>query len=559
MYGCIKKMKELNLIHGCISPNNIVINSSEHNETYQLRNYCLYDIGKLEDFSYEDIYYLSPEIILGKEVTIMSDIWSFGCLMFYVITGHHLFHSKNLKELVTKMNRNSYFISNNELNDKEKEIIKKFVTSDSSKRILVEEINNELERLKDFHFESNVENIDIEYIKQMAKTNTPIYDDNKILQILILGKENEKATNNPLCKEIAQLFAEENNKEYEDYYFNIFLNLKLHPMYEQISKIVDPIISSKIKDTRKILWDSFHEPIKRQKNYDSSGVKIDCSTREEGENFVHHLSAGLPSYSNLEHIYVSSAGDEEDGFTDKFVKYIVSNLDFQNNYKLREIYLPKCSISSESIKVLSNKLVPAQSQSTIPIATLYIEENDIDDRSIEYLSTAFPYMKFLSNVLIGRNKITNYGYHLLAKNMKYLDQLENLTIAANSVSDEGVLDILKNINYEHLQMLFLNENNLTDVIIDELIKHINEMKEMEILSLHSNNFSKDALEKLIDKIGKKDVMKNLVTIQIRPKDDDNNDNKENNEKVEKVDIYEDLKKKIIANGYRADITDINNS
>ncbi|GAX81845.1 hypothetical protein CEUSTIGMA_g9273.t1 [Chlamydomonas eustigma] len=36
--------------------------------------------------------YDAPEVIAGDLCTVASDVWSFGCLIFYMLTGRHLFH-----------------------------------------------------------------------------------------------------------------------------------------------------------------------------------------------------------------------------------------------------------------------------------------------------------------------------------------------------------------------------------------------------------------------------------------------------------------------------------
>ena len=38
--------------------------------------------------------FVSPEILQGKELTISCDLWSFGCIIFQMLTGKHLFSGK---------------------------------------------------------------------------------------------------------------------------------------------------------------------------------------------------------------------------------------------------------------------------------------------------------------------------------------------------------------------------------------------------------------------------------------------------------------------------------
>lgn len=38
--------------------------------------------------------FVSPEILQGKEPHIGSDLWAFGCIVFQMLTGKHLFSGK---------------------------------------------------------------------------------------------------------------------------------------------------------------------------------------------------------------------------------------------------------------------------------------------------------------------------------------------------------------------------------------------------------------------------------------------------------------------------------
>ena len=38
--------------------------------------------------------FVAPEILQGKNPTISCDLWSFGCIIFQMLTGKHLFSGK---------------------------------------------------------------------------------------------------------------------------------------------------------------------------------------------------------------------------------------------------------------------------------------------------------------------------------------------------------------------------------------------------------------------------------------------------------------------------------
>ncbi len=77
--------------------------------------------------------YMSPEQILGKKVDKRSDIFSFGIVMYELLTGNLPFNGENYMELINKiLNKEPFFPQN--LPFKLKEIIHKCLKKDPSKR-----------------------------------------------------------------------------------------------------------------------------------------------------------------------------------------------------------------------------------------------------------------------------------------------------------------------------------------------------------------------------------------------------------------------------------------
>lgn len=97
-----------NLIHGNLKPSNVFIQftSIDHFKLYLSDHlqYYLYN-SKLIETPLPTLQFSSPEMILYKEVSISTDIWSFGNILYYFITGNVLFSSSNIKSLYISMKK----------------------------------------------------------------------------------------------------------------------------------------------------------------------------------------------------------------------------------------------------------------------------------------------------------------------------------------------------------------------------------------------------------------------------------------------------------------------
>ena len=88
-----------NIIHMDLKPENILIRNK------QLK---IIDFGssiiKREKPVYKDYiqsrYYRSPEVIFGIEITEKVDVWSYGCIIYELLTKKALFPAKSTKDLV---------------------------------------------------------------------------------------------------------------------------------------------------------------------------------------------------------------------------------------------------------------------------------------------------------------------------------------------------------------------------------------------------------------------------------------------------------------------------
>lgn len=75
-------LDDLSLVHGRIKPDNVLIGDDNR---FILSNYCENDLNGNEPGKYEDLYYISPELLQGKELSHKSDVFSLGVLLVYIL------------------------------------------------------------------------------------------------------------------------------------------------------------------------------------------------------------------------------------------------------------------------------------------------------------------------------------------------------------------------------------------------------------------------------------------------------------------------------------------
>lgn len=98
----------LNLFHGNIKPSNVFIQFSSY------PHFNLYLSDHLQHYMYNSrmipiplttLQFSSPEMILSKQTSISTDIWSFGNILYYFMTGKELFTSMKIKSLYLSMKK----------------------------------------------------------------------------------------------------------------------------------------------------------------------------------------------------------------------------------------------------------------------------------------------------------------------------------------------------------------------------------------------------------------------------------------------------------------------
>ena len=105
--GALKYLHSFGIIHRDLKPDNIMISdSSDSHFEVKIKDFCLSKmIGPKEDFAegYGTLRFIAPEILMRKPYNNNSDIWSFGIIMYYIMSGELPFDDSNDdEEVITK-------------------------------------------------------------------------------------------------------------------------------------------------------------------------------------------------------------------------------------------------------------------------------------------------------------------------------------------------------------------------------------------------------------------------------------------------------------------------
>jgi len=88
---------ERGVLHRDLKPANVMLDGSGR---ARIMDFSLASIGDVADVRAGTPAYMAPEQLAGQEVTIRSDIYALGLVLYEIFTGRRAFEAKNLAELV---------------------------------------------------------------------------------------------------------------------------------------------------------------------------------------------------------------------------------------------------------------------------------------------------------------------------------------------------------------------------------------------------------------------------------------------------------------------------
>jgi len=105
--SALQEAHELDIVHRDLKPENVLITRTAGGRDYaKVLDFGLAKLDRRQETDKQNIvgtpYFMSPEQIRGDEVDGRSDIYSFGSLMFEVLTGQHLFQAATAVGVLTK-------------------------------------------------------------------------------------------------------------------------------------------------------------------------------------------------------------------------------------------------------------------------------------------------------------------------------------------------------------------------------------------------------------------------------------------------------------------------
>lgn len=151
-----------NAYHGKLYPSNILVN--DKNEIILVDYFQDKLINPLYNMNLDNIRYLSPEHFRNEKISIKSDIFSFGSILFFLLSNENCFEGKSKDEIKARIINCEYYpFDEIEVEDeKEKEIIisvnkllKQIFVVNQEERIDLNTLKNEIKSIFIYIFKIN--------------------------------------------------------------------------------------------------------------------------------------------------------------------------------------------------------------------------------------------------------------------------------------------------------------------------------------------------------------------------------------------------------------------
>lgn len=220
IYEVLSNLHSINISHLNLKPSNILISSS--NEIY-VSDYSINSLRNSNNIPFSSIQYFSPEQLLNRETSYESDIWSFGCIIYYIITKKPLLEGTKIEELKSKL-LNIKLESNNKdsLLSKYEFLLKLMLRIKPQNRISINEVYEELRNITTENNHSDYNSL------LLNEKNCILYISNKVNYELCENEYNIIGSDNMIINKLIKECNSSNNNYCNQVYVYILINSLLY-------------------------------------------------------------------------------------------------------------------------------------------------------------------------------------------------------------------------------------------------------------------------------------------------------------------------------------------
>ncbi len=138
----VEYLHKLHIVHRDLKPENLLLDYNKNIKIVDFGLSNIYGKGELLKTPCGSPCYAAPEMISGKKYSgLMVDIWSCGIILFGMVCGYLPFDDQNNEVLYKKIANGDYKIPSF-VSDKVKDLIKRILNTDPSKRFTIQQIKN---------------------------------------------------------------------------------------------------------------------------------------------------------------------------------------------------------------------------------------------------------------------------------------------------------------------------------------------------------------------------------------------------------------------------------
>lgn len=423
----LKELEGLSLNHFNLTPSNVLCCSS--GKIY-ISDFLINEIRNSNNIPFESLFYLSPENLLGKELSIKSDIFSLGCIIYYLFT--------NTSPFQTNMNEE---IENNILIPIEyKNIIKKTIKINPVDRPTLKEM------------ELSLKNIHKIYKNEI---NNEIQDSHSTIQILLRSNCIKYSIENHFIFTNADYLNISHKKNEILSIINLY---ETNHHYQYIFILIN------------IIWNNYNELLRNM-------ILIELSKVQHKRDLFLQFSMVHCACNDF------TLSLYRQGLNDNGLKELISN--FTACSSLKSLNLINNNISSKYMRIFTESLT------YLPYLTnLRMEDNPVGDEGISYLCKYLPLLLIKKkhtkeySLCFFQMNINYLGMRSIVHYLNTVKHVRHIDFGYNNLDDDSLLYFSEHSNkLKHLKTISFNGNNITDKSIPYIINIIEQHPRLQAIGL----------------------------------------------------------------------------